>query len=66
MHVTVNGAVLDLADGATVADVVATRVEDQRRVAVARNGEVVPRSEWATTQLEHGQRVEVLRAAQGG
>ena len=66
MHVTVNGDAFDLADGTTVADVVATRIEDQRRVAVARNGEVVPRSAWPATPLNAGDSVEVLVAAAGG
>ena len=66
MQVTVNGDAMDLADGATVADVVAARVEDRRRVAVARNGEVVPRSAWPATSLAAGDAVEVLVAAAGG
>jgi len=35
-------------------------------IAVAVNGEVVPRSAWETTGLHPGDRVEVLTAAQGG
>ena len=35
-------------------------------IAVAVNGEVVPRSAWSTTRLHPGDRVEVLTAAQGG
>jgi len=35
-------------------------------VAVAVDGEVVPRGEWATTAVRDGQQVEVLRAVQGG
>jgi len=66
VQVTVNGAALDLAEGTTVADVVADRIEDQRRVAVARNGEVVPRSAWPATALSTGDAVEVLVAAAGG
>ena len=37
-----------------------------RGVAVAVNAEVVPRTEWETTELRDGARVEVLRAIQGG
>ena len=66
VQVTVNGAALELVVGTTVADVVASRTEDQRRVAVARNGEVVPRSAWPTTALDAGDAVEVLVAAAGG
>jgi sulfur carrier protein len=35
-------------------------------VAVAVDAEVVPRGQWAATELHDGARVEVLRAIQGG
>lgn len=37
-----------------------------RGVAVAVDGEVVPRSEWPSTALSEGRQVEVLQAVQGG
>lgn len=37
-----------------------------RGVAVAVGGEVVPRREWPTRGLVPGDRVEVVRAVQGG
>jgi sulfur carrier protein len=37
-----------------------------RGVAVAVDGEVVPRAEWESRLLAEGARVEVLRAMQGG
>ncbi len=40
--------------------------EDGRGVAVAVDGEIVPRAAWATTGLGEGQQVEVLHAVQGG
>jgi sulfur carrier protein len=39
---------------------------DGRGVAVAVDGEVVPRGEWSGTALREGQQVEVLHAVQGG
>jgi len=67
MRVELNGNEADLQPGATVADAVgATGTESDRGVAVAVDGEVVPRSEWDETPLQEGQRVEVLHAAQGG
>ncbi|SBT51445.1 sulfur carrier protein ThiS [Micromonospora narathiwatensis] len=66
MELIVNGAGRTVPGGATVADVV-RQVTDQRRgLAVAVNGEVVPRGGWAATTLRDGDRVEVLTAAQGG
>lgn len=39
---------------------------DARGVAVAVDGEVVPRKAWPTFRLAEGARVEVLTAIQGG
>jgi len=38
----------------------------QRGIAVAVNGEVVPRAAWADTPLRSGDRIEIVRARQGG
>jgi len=40
--------------------------ERPRGVAVAVDGEVVPRERWREYRLKDGQRVEVLTAIQGG
>jgi len=37
-----------------------------RGLAVAIDGEVVPRSAWSSRRVEDGERVEVLAAMQGG
>lgn len=66
MKLTVNGAPGEVGPGTTVAALVEERAADARRVAVARNGEVVPRSAWARTKLEEGDAVEVLAATAGG
>jgi thiamine biosynthesis protein ThiS len=39
---------------------------ERRGIAVARNGEVVPRSAWETTTLEPEDRIDVVGAVQGG
>ena len=68
MRVVVNGEARELADGASVADAVALAgAEDaERGVAVAVEGEVVPRGEWAGRILSEGEQVEVVHAVQGG
>jgi sulfur carrier protein len=55
-------------DGATIAELLSELgVEDGARgVAVAVNGEIVPRPEWARHRLDTGDRVEALSAMQGG
>ena len=37
-----------------------------RGIAVARNGEVVPRSAWGTTALTPEDRIDIVGAVQGG
>ena len=68
MNVTLNGDARELRDGARLADAIAASgaPADRRGVAVAVDGEVVPRSEWDTTPLSDGAHVEVLQAVQGG
>ena len=68
MRVLVNGEGVDLSARSTLADAVtAMRVElGGRRVAAAVDGEVVPRAEWARTELTDGARVELVVAVQGG
>jgi sulfur carrier protein len=66
MKVTVNGDAAEVSDGATVGELVRQRVDDRRRVAVARNGEVVPRASWDATSLAEGDTVEVLAPVAGG
>jgi sulfur carrier protein len=39
---------------------------EPRGIAVARNGEIVRRSEWSSTILQNGDAIEVVTAAAGG
>ena len=64
--VTVNGQAAEVAAGWTVLDLVRDRAGEQRKVAVARNGEVVPRGEWESTLLAAGDALEVLAPVAGG
>jgi sulfur carrier protein len=66
--VTLNGRPAELPDGASVATAVraAGAQAAERGLAVALDGEVVPRSEWEERTLGDGARVEVVRAVQGG
>jgi sulfur carrier protein len=65
--VTLNGEPRELGERATIeAAVHAAGAPEGRGVAVAVDGEVVPRGEWATTEVREGQHVEVLHAVQGG
>jgi sulfur carrier protein len=66
VQLTVNGAVAEVEGNATVATVVAQHGGGHRRVAVAVNGAVVPRSLWETTAVAAGDAVEVLAPTAGG
>ena len=68
MRIALNGRERELRDGATVVDAVVAAAGDAERrgIAVALEGEVVPRARWRETPLAEGQRVEVLEARQGG
>ena len=66
MRLNLNGTSTELADGTTVAGLVAERADQDRRVAVAVNSEVVPRSAWESTLLAEDDDVELLAAVAGG
>ena len=66
MQVSVNGRPTEVGSTATVSDLVAARGDGHRRVAVAVNGAVVPRSRWDSTGLAPGDSIEVLAPTAGG
>lgn len=78
MNITLNGAQHKLPDGASVGTLVSQATgrtlapngqsADGRKlgIAVARNAEVVPRSQWHGTALAEGDDVELVTAVQGG
>ena len=68
MTVVVNGEAVEIQGRVSVVDML-RRVDvrvDAAGIAVARNGEVVPRSAWTTVELSAGDHIEVLHAVQGG
>ena len=68
MTVRLNGHAIELEDSASVADAVARAGAggERRGVAVAIDGEVIPRGEWTERRVNEGERVEALAAMQGG
>jgi len=64
--ITVNGEARRLAAGATVADVLAQMDTAGKRVAVERNGEIVPKSKHGATKLADDDRLEIVIAVGGG
>jgi sulfur carrier protein len=66
MELIVNGESCQLADAATVADLLVATGAPERGSAVAVDGVVVPRSLWHERRLSPGERVELVHAVQGG
>jgi len=66
IYISLNGAQRECAPDATVATLVATLSLTGRRIAVERNGAIVPRSRWGEVGLEEGDRLEIVGAVGGG
>ncbi|MEU6085956.1 sulfur carrier protein ThiS [Streptomyces sp. NPDC047085] len=64
--ISVNGERREVAPGTALDSLVKTLTAAPSGVAAAVNETVVPRTQWATTALTEGDRVEVLTAVQGG
>jgi len=64
--IVVNGETQPLPPEATISGLLAALEMKGRRLAVAVNRNVVPRGAYANTELDHGDRVEILEAVGGG
>src|SRR3954463_14769486 len=66
MQVTVNGTPRAIQTPASLAEVVRALGLEGKRIAVERNGEIVPKSRYATTAIDAGDRLEIVGAVGGG
>ena len=67
LTLTVNGAPTEVAlDGSSVADLVRALGLAGKRIAIEKNGEIVPRSRYETTSVVLGDRLEIVGAVGGG
>ncbi|MEX0705267.1 MAG: sulfur carrier protein ThiS [Nitriliruptoraceae bacterium] len=66
MNISVNGEPRELDANVTLGALVDAEVADRRGVAIAVDGEVVPRNDWDDTTLHDGAQVEIVGAVQGG
>ena len=65
--VTLNGVATDVtADASTLADLVSALGLSGKRIAIEKNGEIVPRSRYSTTTIARGDRLEIVGAVGGG
>ncbi len=63
--VKINGKALDVA-GMTLAEYLLTTDYDPRRIAVERNGQIVPKASYAQTVLEAEDSLEIVSFVGGG
>lgn len=63
--VKINGILCDVA-GKTLAEYLAATNYNPARIAVEKNGDIVPKAQYETTVLEDGDTVEVVSFVGGG
>ena len=66
MNLQLNGEPREFPDGLTVATLVEHLGMKADRVAVELNLEIVPRTNWATTNLKEGDKLEIVHFVGGG
>jgi thiamine biosynthesis protein ThiS len=66
MLLHINGEQRDFPDGLAVAGLVAELDMKPDRVAVELNLEIVPRTQWETTMLKNGDKLEIVHFVGGG
>ena len=63
--VKVNGEPKDIA-GKTIAEYLATTNYDMKRIAVERNGDIVPKAQYGEAVLHDGDSIEIVSFVGGG
>ena len=66
IQILVNGESKSAKPGASVTDLLRDLALDSGRVAVERNLEILPRPQWSATQVEPGDRYEIVQFVGGG
>ena len=64
--ISVNGETRPAVAGATVVDLLRDLGLDSGRVAIERNLEILPRQKWPDTQVQPGDRYEIVQFVGGG
>ena len=66
MQIILNGEARDLAGAVTVEGLLRELGLEERKVAIERNLEIVPRSAYGEIRLEDGDRIEIVHFVGGG
>jgi sulfur carrier protein len=67
MKISINGSVKQLdCDNMTISALVMTLNLTGKRLAIEKNGEIVPRSQFLEAKLQDGDKLEIVGAVGGG
>jgi len=66
MQLIINGQPQTVQEGLSLSDLIAQLNMKAERVAVERNGTIVPRNDWPQTALQSGDRLEIVHFVGGG
>lgn len=66
ISILVNGENREARCGSTVSDLLLALKLDSGRVAIERNLEILPRTDWRETVVESGDRYEIVQLVGGG
>jgi len=66
MKISINGETKTVAGSISLTQLIASLDLTNQRVAIERNGSIVPRSQHAQTQLVEGDALEIVVAVGGG
>ena len=66
IHIRLNGQIKEVPAGTHISGLLQLAGYGERRVAVERNGEIVPRSQHASTSLAADDHIEIVQAIGGG
>ncbi|WP_233236385.1 sulfur carrier protein ThiS [Bordetella sp. LUAb4] len=66
MNIQLNGQPRDIPSGATVTQLIDLLGYTGKRIAVERNGEIVPKSQHEITSLNQDDKLEIVVAVGGG
>jgi len=66
MTVTINGEARQIPDGLSVAGMIEQLGMKGNRVAIERNLDILPRARWQETQVQPGDKFEIVHFVGGG
>ncbi|MCP5473765.1 MAG: sulfur carrier protein ThiS [Lysobacterales bacterium] len=66
MSIRLNGEIKEVPAGISISGLLQLAGYGERRVAIERNGEIVPRSQHLITEVAANDRIEIVQAIGGG